>query len=51
VIKRHTARAVLAAEAGEPERGLEDARAVARRGEWQRGGGGATRERFSALLG
>jgi hypothetical protein len=28
VIKRHTARALLAAEAGEPERGLEDARAA-----------------------
>ena len=28
VIKRHTARALLAAQAGEPERGLEDARAA-----------------------
>jgi hypothetical protein len=28
VIKRHTARALLAAQAGDPERGLEDARAA-----------------------
>ena len=28
MIKRHTARALLAAQAGEPERGLEDARAA-----------------------